>query len=429
MEFTEEETVEFTAEEQAVLSSIAYYDITLSADKVETLDRVLQDVENNLVDNKTMRDILGDDLYVVYQGLLEKGSNYQVISSVDDNDNSGFVAFAIADTNDNVTVVCRGSEDLTKIASDPDSRKDLDTDIQIGVLEETDQQQALENMVSDLEERGYDSFWFTGHSLGGNLAIHGAIYLGDPDKVRGVTTFNAPGFNDKYWSIHRMRAEEMGHCIVNYENQYDYVSSIFTKPGERIVTDSVVDGSDWGFAHHSICNLKLTDNIFASLDSKGKRSALPWLATNGLVDFFWDIGLLGNYLNATLFGGSLTSYRDFSKAALDTMVAAAKETEEEDWWNITRWDCWYRLDSLVGGPVMNAQYLAGDVDKYYRKLIDMNDASVADIEAIFEKVYNTDDQYAAAIEKCSSNLESQVNTKLRELAAGINVSSGSGGGR
>ena len=111
------------------------------------------------------------------------------------------------------------------------------------------------------------------------------------------------------------------------------------------------------------------------------------------------------------------------------MVAAAKETEEEDWWNITRWDCWYRLDSLVGGPVMNAQYLAGDVDTYYRKLIDMNDASVADIEAIFEKVYSIDDQYAAAIENCGTDLESRVNAKLQELAAGINVSSGSGGGR
>ena len=421
--------MEFTAEEMAVLSQVAYFDVNVEKKDPRSLDAILKDIENNLPDNKTMKDVLGDDLYVVYQGMMEKGADYQVISSVDDNDNSGFVAFAIADADGDVTVVCRGSEDLTKIASDPDSRKDLDTDIQIGVRVETDQQQALENMISDLEDRGYNSFWFTGHSLGGNLAIHGAVYLGDPEKVRGVTTFNAPGFNNKYWFLHRMRAEAIEHCIVNYENAYDYVSSIFTKPGERIVTDSVVDGSDWGFAHHSICNLKLVDEIFALLDSKGKRSALPWVATNGLVDFVWDLGLLGNYLNATLLGGSMSDYRDFSKAALDTMVAAAKETEEEDWWNITRWDCWYRLDSLVGGPVMNAQYLAGDVDTYYRKLIDMNDASVADIEAIFEKVYSIDDQYAAAIENCGTDLESRVNAKLQELAAGINVSSGSGGGR
>ena len=420
--------MEFTAEELAVLSQIAYYDIEIKNGKPKSLDRVLQGVENNLADDKTMRDILGDDLYVVYQGMMEKGVDYQVISSVNDNDNSGFVAFAVADSDGNATVVCRGSEDLTKVVSDPDSRKDLDTDIQIGVLEETDQQQALENMVSDLEERGYDSFWFTGHSLGGNLAIHGAVYLGDPDKVRGVTTFNAPGFNDKYWSSHRMRLEAIGNCVDNYENTYDYVSSIFTKPGERIVVDSVVESSNLGFAHHSICNLKIGDGIFTSLDSKGKRSAIPWVATNGLVDVAWDIGLLGKYLNATLLGGSMSSYRDFSKAALDTMVAAAKETEEEDWWNITRWDCWYRLDSLVGGPVMNAQYLAGDVDTYYRKLIDINDASVADIEGIFGKVYSVDDQYAAAIKDCSSRLESQINTKLREFAAGINANANGANG-
>ena len=425
-------TVEFTVEEQAVLAQIAYYNINLLEDKPRTLEDVLADVGKQKDSNgRTLEEVLGEDLYMVYQGLVERvdQKGYQVISSVDDNDNSGFVAFAVADPDGDVTVVCRGSEDLTKVATDPDSRKDLDTDIQIGVRVETDQQQALENMVSDLEDRGYDSFWFTGHSLGGNLAIHGAVYLSDPEKVRGVTTFNAPGFNDKYWSIHRMRLEAIGSCVVNYENTYDYVSSIFTKPGERFVVDSAVEGSHWGFAHHSLCNLRIGDGTFEKVSSKGKRSALPWAGTNGLVDFFWDIDLLGNYLNATLFGGSLTSYRDFSKAALDTMVAAAKETEEEDWWNITRWDCWYRLDSLVGGPVMNAQYLAGDVDTYYRKLIDMNDASVADIEAIFEKVYSTDDQYAAAIENCGTDLESRVNAKLRELAAGINVSSGSGGGR
>ena len=126
-----------------------------------------------------------------------------------------------------------------------------------------------------------------------------------------------------------------------------------------------------------------------------------------------------NYIYNKITGGPITGYRDFSQAALRTMTDAARETEEEAWWRIDRWDCWYRADKLLGGFVMDFQRLSGQVDTYYRKVIDMNDASVKDIEKIFQKVYSLDDTYSARIRSGNSQLQTQILKKLQDLADSI----------
>ena len=103
------------------------------------------------------------------------------------------------------------------------------------------------------------------------------------------------------------------------------------------------------------------------------------------------------------------------------MLEAVQETEDEAWWRVDRWDCWYRLDRAFGGAFMNAQYLAGDVDTYYRKVIDMNDASKADIRAIFEKVYDIDNSYSREIGQAAFELNSTVATKMFDLCNSISV--------
>jgi len=80
---------------------------------------------------------------------------------------------------------------------------------------------------------------------------------------------------------------------------------------------------------------------------------------------------------------------------MDRILSAARETENEPWWRIDRWDCWYRVQDTFG--MLEWDAYAGNVDTYYRKLIDINDASTKDMERIFEKVYSIDEQYSGKI--------------------------------
>ena len=398
----------FTPEEQAVLCQLSYKNIVTSELNPVTLHEILIKHQESLLDS------LGEDYRTVLEGLIAKvdGKEYRIVKSVNDDKNSGFVGIAIADPNNDVTVVCRGTT----------NGKDWTTNSQIGLKEETNQQQVLENMIDDLEDCGYNNYSFTGHSLGGNLALHGAVYLGDPDRVQSVTTFNSPGFNNEYYRIYGTRLDALDESgkVVNYQNQHDYVGSIFKKPGKTIPIATVYLNFGNFFINHSIGNLRLREGGFDTKLIRSPLTQLIDLITDGIIDFVWDLSFISSYIYNKVTGGSITGYRDFSKAALKTMTDAARETEEEAWWRIDRWDCWYHAENfLTLGIAQDIRRLSGNVDTYYRRLIDMNNASVKDIEKIFQKVYDLDDTYSAKIEDGNAQLQSQVLTKLQQLADSI----------
>lgn len=414
----------FTPEEQAILSQLSYQDVATS----ELTPASLYDILTTNPYRKNLEKALGisgdqkdDNGYrQVLNDLVEKvkGKDYHIVKSVNDSKDTGFSAIAISDPDNNVTIACRGTEDLTKVGKDENSNRDALTDVQIGLLEETNQQQELEKFIDDLEKSGYDGYYFTGHSLGGNLAIHGAIYVGDPDRVKGVTTYNAPGFNSRYYDIHAMRILQIEGKIVNYENQYDIVSECFTKPGETVYLEC----NNSGDLNHNLHEFKLVNGGFNKVDSKSPvRSALMAILLNEVLelDTYWTINVLSNYIYNKITSGPITGYRDFSKAAMKTMMDAVKETEDEAWWRIDRWDCWYHADKMLGGFVMDFQRLSGNVDTYYRKVIDMNDASVKDIQKIFDKVYALDDTYSARIQDGNAQLKTKVLQKLQKLGESI----------
>lgn len=123
------------------------------------------------------------------------------------------------------------------------------------------------------------------------------------------------------------------------------------------------------------------------------------------------------YKIAQFFMGGNVRGRDFSQSIKETMINAAKETEEEKWWNVKRWDCWYKVEKFFGGMQWD-QYTA-KVDEYYRKLIDINDASVKDIEKIFDEVYGIDSKFAVTVCQSTNGLESNVLNKLTVIRDSI----------
>lgn len=138
---------------------------------------------------------------------------------------------------------------------------------------------------------------------------------------------------------------------------------------------------------------------------------------DNVVDFIEDGTALQLYQAYELLRGGNVRGRDFSQKAMEQMVNAAKETEEEAWWHIHRWDCWYRIEQLCGG--MQWDQYTGRVDEYYRKLIDINDASVKNIQDIFSRVYEVDASYGQKMARVASDLNSNVVISLKNIAASI----------
>ena len=403
----------FSEQEMAILAQLAYCEVNVSVREPIKL-------HDFIINNADAIEKLKPDLGPAIDGLIEKTRNkdYTIVLAENDKYDSGFAAMAIRDPDNIVTVACRGSEDLTKIMESVDSRKDLFTDIQIGVKTETNQQQKLEKFMKHLECAEYDGYYFTGHSLGGNLAIHGSICV-DYNKVKGVYTYNAPGFNRKYWLVHKSKIDKVNNKIDNYENEGDYVSSILTKPGETFYIKSKYDAENLGFDHHGINGFVVDKlGLFQVVKRKRVPTGVVFAFTNVFVNGGWSFDIIGDYIKARITGGALTGFRDFSKSALDKFIGIAQEVEDEDWWDITRWDCWYRMDKCFGSLIMDFQLLSGNVDKYYRKVIDLNNASVDKIRKIFDDVYEIDNRYAATYNRSNSKLRN-IMKHLERLSESI----------
>lgn len=138
-------------------------------------------------------------------------------------------------------------------------------------------------------------------------------------------------------------------------------------------------------------------------------------------DFLFDNitngDMLRSYRTAEFFLGGNVVGRNFSESAKNVLIGAAKETEEEAWWRVDRWDCWYEVENFFG--YLNLDNYTANVDAYYRKLIDINDASVRDIKNIFEKVYKVDNSYAKLMNGVTDELNDCVLKKLNNVKTKI----------
>ncbi len=410
---------EFTDAELAVLAEFAYDDTPVGEGHSVSLAEALEGKK------EALKKKLGEEYHEVVDGLVKKAeaNDYRIVKSVNEKHGSGFSAIAIADPDGNVTVAARGTEGFDVLGSE-DSRRDVHTDLQIGTRVETDQQASMERFVDELEDGDYKSYTFTGHSLGGNLAMHGAITLSDPSKLNKVRTYNAPGFNQTYLNKHSRQLRRVENRMLAYQNEYDYVSSTLHTPGTIEVIESACSKWHYGFSHHSISGYRLDGNghfVRNGSGTKGTRTKLYKTVVDGAVGARWGLGFAFDLITGSK-PFSLEKVRDFTPEALEMLCSAARETEDEPWWRIDRWDCWYKVEKFFG--VMEWDLYAGKVDTYYRKLIDINDASVETIEAIFEKVYALDGAYAEEIGAEYENMEDAVLLPLREIRSSVNPGAG-----
>lgn len=258
----------YTDVELAILSQLAYKDVK----EGETLWSALSNNRGYLEKS------LGADYKSHISGLIDKAKDngcYMVKAQT--NTSSGFSAFAVKDPiNNNVVVACRGTE-LGKLKSDPKTALlDLGEDVKLALSKETAQQADMTEFMRSLQEGDYDSYSFTGHSLGGNLATYGAVTLDDHSKLAHCTTFNAPGFNSKFRQEYRSEMAAVDDRITSYQNRYDGVSEALTVSGTVVILDSKKK-SNWGVSGHMLDDFVIKDDGFKL--AKPKRKALTALGS------------------------------------------------------------------------------------------------------------------------------------------------------
>ena len=176
--------------------------------------------------------------------------NWRIVGVGDDQNASGMYGCMIDDGRGDAIIAFRGSEG-DQILEDWGGAD-------FGLLNNTEtwqQAQAEEFTRRMYEEFGdqYDSYAFTGHSLGGNLAIDAAIDAppGMRDRISQVVGLDSPGFSDDYWATHADGIREMEGRISHY--QWSGVGAIFETPG----TERTVNVRDMGncVSRHDLRNL------------------------------------------------------------------------------------------------------------------------------------------------------------------------------
>ncbi len=261
----------FTDIEMAILSQLSYCG-SKGAPSQPFEGQSLYDLLSKTEYRQYLEKSLGDNYKSAIDGLINKvkGQDYVIVKTADDKKGTGFAALAIKDPSNEVTVATRGTEGFDVFGSD-DSRRDVESDLELAFAISTDQQREMEAFMRALEEDGYDGYYFTGHSLGGNLANYGAITFIPIDKVKGVVTFNAPGFNEAFLGKYSAEIIALYNRLKNYQNEYDYVSSIMTVPGQAIIIESVKDGGHLGFDDHMLDMLRIDGDEFGRREPQIKR--------------------------------------------------------------------------------------------------------------------------------------------------------------
>ncbi len=102
--------------------------------------------------------------------------------------------------------------------------------------------------------------------------------------------------------------------------------------------------------------------------------------------------------------------RDFSESSKKQLLALVKEVEDEQWCGFTDaiGDGFYGFEAWVGK--LDVQGYIDNMSAYHKKVIDKNDATAGDIEAIFTKVNTLSEQYLARFTAQAADLRELVKT-------------------
>ena len=226
--------------------------------------------------------------------------NWRIVGVGDDQHSSGMYGYMIDDGQGGAIFSFRGSEGYSSKIADmkPEQLvKDwLGADLGLLNSPKTAQQAMAEEFVNRMYSQygdQYDSFAFTGHSLGGNLAIDAAINAPDGmrDKIFQITGFDSPGFSDEYWLLHADKIKEMEGRINHY--QWSAIGALLNTPGHNRTVE-VRDMMDC-LNRHALSNLDTSGGYVKdrpgglTADERAIREIAEYLEHNPFSIIAWGL--------------------------------------------------------------------------------------------------------------------------------------------
>ena len=214
--------------------------------------------------NKEMVEQLNDDIY----------KDIYLYNVIDDNRSSGIVCYVFS-YDDYFIFSFRGSEELRENETD---WQDWIDNFAMFLNKPTDQQlYALTILYQFSNDR---KFYLCGHSKGGNLAQFCSLTMMDDylDDLLGVYSFNSCGMQKGIYDtyVYRLQNENFLQKLHIYENEYDCISSVFTKLcSPIIIASSLPCRTIQDYYHNHYLYTMVKDN--GGLKRSQKKDRLPVL--------------------------------------------------------------------------------------------------------------------------------------------------------
>lgn len=83
--------------------------------------------------------------------------------------------------------------------------------------------------------------------------------------------------------------------------------------------------------------------------------------------------------------------RDFSDEIRATLLRLVEEVENEEYWDFSKWNMWYRMEEWCGR--LNVEHYKNNIQEYHRKVIAINDTTKKQLQNIFDAIDELDDKY------------------------------------
>ena len=243
--------------EMALTAQIAYLDMYEGETVGEAISRIREDYKDKPGINASQEQMLkvADQIEeLAANGGVEGYENWKAIAVRDDNDNTGFYGCMIETGEGDAVLSFRGTEPV-----DSDHLiKDGIADLGLWNSKETRQQAQAAEFANDMYQKygnKYDAYYMAGHSLGGNLAEHAAVFAPEGMNIQRCVSFDGPGFSNDYIIKNSDRIAARKGVIDHY--QYSLVGSLlFPLPGtDFMVIDAHSEPGDGYFARHSLTSI------------------------------------------------------------------------------------------------------------------------------------------------------------------------------
>lgn len=347
-----------------------------------------------------------------------KKYNCKVTKCINKNtkDDTGFMAIALEpqpNLNNEVFISCRGSDAKNALNNDW-----VNADLALLANEMTDQQNDMAIFMQGMEK--YDGIWLTGHSLGGNLSMFGAIVMNCPELIKGVYSFDGPGFNTTFVSTYSKIIQQLTPVIHNMQNEKDVVSSLLISIGTiRIVNQNGYPKEIKQLAGHDrfLFDIKENGEFNYNLLNKKDIDYQKIKVTSVLLSAAFN---LPDLVNPRAKPQALFSYEkhNFSDAAKNEMINIMDNVEKATFSELNGWKQFYGCGWVLGS---SAKLAREKITEWYLSLSQANIKSKSKIKNLFRRIVEIDKAQGVKMQNTGRELDKLIDSLKNEFIYRIQV--------